>query len=177
MDITLSPALSDDDRQAVRNMFVAYFYDLAPYDPNLVINAFGLPCWEPALTQGSPGPRTAAECWEFNKWVRDSVDWYLIRVDGAPAGFVFVMDDNGNLPAGCQHELMDFYVTPKYRRHGIGSQAARLAFETRHGRWVLYQLSPNYAARKFWLKVLRDYTAGNFEMVEREYDVMQQFSN
>ncbi len=62
MDITLSPALSDDDRQAVRNMFVAYFYDLAPYDPNLVINAFGLPCWEPALTQGSPGPRTAAEC-------------------------------------------------------------------------------------------------------------------
>ncbi len=177
MNVTLTPAISDDDQRIVRNFFVAYFYDLAPYDPNLIINEHGLPCWAPALKQDKVSPRTPEECWEFNKWVRDSVDWYVIRADDAPAGFVFIMNDQGFLPAGCEYELMDFYVTPKYRRHNVGSLAARLAFGTRHGRWVLYQLSPNYAARKFWMKVLRDYTAGKFDTVERDYDVMQQFSN
>lgn len=177
MNVTLSPAVSDDDKGIVRNMFVAYFYDLAPYDPNLVINEYGLPCWGPALKEGRETPRTPQACWEFNKWVRDQVDAYVIRVDGLPAGFVFIMDDQSLMPLGREHELMDFYVTPKYRRQGVGELAARLAFETRRGRWVLYQLRPNYPARKFWTKVLKDYTGGRFTTAERDYDVMQQFEN
>lgn len=177
MNVSLIPAVTDDEKQIVRNMFVAYFYDLAPYDPDLIINEYGLPCWAPALKSDRPSPRTPAECWELNKWVRDSVDWYVIRSVDAPAGFVFIMDDPSYLPEGCQHELMDFYITPKYRRQGVGAQAARLAFETRHGRWVLYQLTPNYPARKFWTKVLRAYTDSSYTQEERGHDVMQQFNN
>lgn len=162
MDITLTRA-GDNDRHVVTNMFTAYFYDMSQYDPNLIINQHGLPMWAPS---GLPGPRSHEEAVTFNWWIRDRCELYIIRADGWPAGFVIVCADKGVLPEGVDFELMDFYIAPKYRRQGVGRQAARAAFDLHHGTWLVYQLEANLPARRFWQTVIAHYTGGAYENLD-----------
>ena len=83
--VELRPATTDDQLRVVRNLFVAFFYDLSAYDPNLVINEYGLPTWAPS---GLPGPRTLEQCAAFNWWIRDRCQPYLIFANGQVAGFL-----------------------------------------------------------------------------------------
>lgn len=144
----------------VKNFFLAYFYDLAQYDDNIVINAQGLPMWEPA---GYPGPATAAEAVSFNWWIRDECELYIIQADGSPAGFLIICTDKQYVAHAADYELLDFYITPKYRRHGIGQQAAKTAFDLHRGVWHVFQLPSNLPARNFWETVVSEYTNGNYE--------------
>lgn len=162
MQITLAPT-TDADRHVVTNMFTAYFYDMSQYDPQLIINDHGLPMWAPS---GLPGPETHEACVRFNWWVRDQCELYIIRADGRPAGFVIVAVGLAHLPAGVEFELMDFYIAPKYRRQGVGRQAARAALDLHRGAWVVYQLEANMPARQFWHAVIADYTSGQFENLD-----------
>src|SRR5215472_15696216 len=45
----------------------------------------------------------------------------VLRVDGVPAGFEFVY-------IGEPHDIAEFFVMRKYRRHGVGTVAARTLF-------------------------------------------------
>jgi predicted acetyltransferase len=83
---------------------------------------------------------------------------YLIRVDGKLAGFVLVTEHE---PDG--YEIAEFFVVRKYRRRGVGAQAARSVFDRHSGRWHLSQTRNNDAARAFWRRVIGAYTGGQFE--------------
>jgi predicted acetyltransferase len=159
LDVTLVRA-TGADRHIVEHMFVAFFYDLSEYDDNLIINAHGLPMWAPS---GGEGPRTYDECVRFNWWIRDRCELWVIRVDGRPAGFTILLRNDSQLPEGVDIELMDFYIAPKFRRKGVGTKAARAAFDLYHGCWLVYQLERNNAARSFWHKVIGAYTGGAYE--------------
>lgn len=171
MHVTLSRA-GADEKHIVENMFTAFFLDLSQYDDKMFINAHGLPVWgEPNDT-----PRTHEQAARANWWVRDTGEHYIVRVDGNPAGFVIILDRSSNVLAeGVDYELMDFYIAPKYRRGGIGRQAARLAFELHHGRWQVFQLARNAPAIAFWHQVIAEYTGGNYD--DLDGGVQQQFAN
>jgi predicted acetyltransferase len=171
MNVTLTLAVGQET-QIVKNMFTAYFFDLSQYDPNLVINEYGLPTWLPF---GLPGPKTLPECAEFNWWIRDECELYLIQVDGNPAGFTIILTNIDHLAEGVEVEILDFYIAPKYRRQGVGRLAALAAFETHHGRWQVFQLAKNAPAITFWHQIIAEYTNSNYESLEE--GTQEQFTN
>ncbi|MEX1021349.1 MAG: GNAT family N-acetyltransferase [Litorilinea sp.] len=183
MNITLSQG-TPQDRQIVENLMVAFFMDLARYDDQMLINAYGLPMFVPpeetSIESDTAAPVDAARTWEqcrrANWWVRDRCTLYVIRVAGVPAGYAAVLADPVYLPdAGVDFELVDFYIVPKYRGQGVGRAAARLVFDNHRGRWVVYELEKNQPARAFWQQILHEYTHGQFE--NRQGGVEQRFRN
>ena len=171
-EITLIRAQTAEEQHIVRNLFVAYFYDLSQFDDNLIINEYGLPMWLPF---GLPGPKTAEECATYNWWIRDKCLLYVIRVDGQPAGFAIVLADRNHLTPEVEYELMDFYIAPRYRRQGVGGQAAQQVFDAHRGNWQLFELDRNEPARRFWQNTLTDYTGGNFTNLDE--GTQQRFCN
>src|SRR5206468_3300785 len=120
LKLELASGTAAADR-AVANLFVAYFYEMAGWDPGIVMNEFGLPAWKDF---GLPGPRTPEECIAHNWWIRDRCARYAIRLDGAAVGFAIVCEDLTALPyevpGDVDFELLDFYVAPKARRRRVG---------------------------------------------------------
>jgi predicted acetyltransferase len=163
---------TEQTEHIVKNMFVAYFNDTAPYNDECVINAHGLPV---ADRPGSANPRTYDECVRFNWWIRDRCELYIVRADGTPAGFVIILTDLLHLPPGVDMELMDFYIMPKYRGRDVGRMAARAAFDLHHGCWQVGELARNAPAIRFWHSVINEYTRGQYENLEN--GTQQRFRN
>jgi predicted acetyltransferase len=82
---------------------------------------------------------------------------YLLKVDDKLAGFVLMKDNFG----AYDHFLAQFFVMRKYRKQGVGSDAARKVFAERPGRWGLYQLENNVPAQRFWDKLLAEVAHGD----------------
>src|SRR3954464_13541478 len=66
----------------------------------------------------------------------------FIRVDGRLAGFALVA-------AGEPHDMAEFFIMRKYRRTGIGTEAARAIFERFPGPWQVRQEEANVGAIDF----------------------------
>ena len=96
---------------------------------------------------------------------------FLIRVNGAIAGFALV---RGALTATGRHDMAEFFVMRKSRRAGVGSLAARLAFDAFAGRWQVRELEANLPAQAFWRRVINEY-AGAFEERAEDGEVTQTF--
>ncbi len=152
MEVRLSSGTADDD-VAVANLFVAYFYEQAAWDPGIEITRFGLPVWRDF---GLPGPRKIADVASHNWWIRDDCTRHVLRVDDAAAGFAVVSTDAAFLPGDVDADLVDFYVTGKFRRRGVGRAGANQVLDTVAGRWQLFTLAANTAAQAFWRSVLAE---------------------
>jgi predicted acetyltransferase len=88
---------------------------------------------------------------------------YLIRSDGALAGFVFVRGLTG--PA---RTIAEFFVVRAARRHGLGEAAARSAFARHPGPWEVAFQEENPAAARFWRRVIGDVSGGAYREERRE---------
>src|SRR5213592_4445571 len=88
VDVRLSHG-AEADEQAIRNLFTAYFYEMAAWDPGILMNEYGLPVWHAFDALVRTPEEQVAENW----WVRDSCVSYAIRADGAAVGFSFVCED------------------------------------------------------------------------------------
>jgi predicted acetyltransferase len=84
---------------------------------------------------------------------------FLIRVDGRLAGFVLVRRVEED---PVTYSIAEFFVMRKYRRQGIGGQAARFIFDRFPGRWQIEQEADNLPAQNFWRHVIAEYTQENF---------------
>ena len=71
----------------------------------------------------------------------------LIRVDGRLAGFALVR-------AGQPHDMAEFFIMRKYRRAGIGTEAARSVFRRFPGDWQVRELEANVGATSFWRRAI-----------------------
>ena len=71
----------------------------------------------------------------------------FIRVDGRLAGFALVC-------AGEPNDMAEFFVMRKYRRAGIGTEAARAIFEQFPGLWQVRQEEANVGAISFWRRAI-----------------------
>ena len=94
---------------------------------------------------------------------------FLIRVDGNLAGFILVRGVKEDSPGG-YHSVAEFFVLRKYRRSGVGRQAARDIFTRFPGRWRVSQLENNLPAQAFWRKIIHEYTRGQFREDARAGD-------
>jgi predicted acetyltransferase len=68
---------------------------------------------------------------------------FLFRVDGRWAGFALVH-------TGDPHDMAEFFVLRKYRRQGVGQEAARTLFARFPGGWLVRQITANPEATRFW---------------------------
>ncbi len=106
-------------------------------------------------------------CYDFSEFTNDDVDdhgyfgfpardryWtepdrhpYLFRVDGRLAGFALVH-------SGVPHDMAEFFVVRKYRRNGVGREAARTVFQLHRGDWQVRQMTLNTRATAFWRRAI-----------------------
>jgi predicted acetyltransferase len=105
-------------------------------------------------------------------WIEPERHPFLIRVEGEPgshlAGFALVRQAGSLLEEApssgetCTH-MAEFFILRKYRRQGIGARAARELFDRFPGRWEVFEIAENPAARDFWRKMIGEYTGGDYQ--------------
>lgn len=67
------------------------------------------------------------------------------------------------------HSIAEFFILRRYRRSGVGAEAARQIFNALPpGKWVVAQTLTNTPAQRFWRAVIGAYTEGRFS--ERQDD-------
>ena len=98
-------------------------------------------------------------------WTEPDRRPFLFRVDGQWAGFALVR-------AGAPHDMAEFFVMRKYRRRGVGKDAARALFSRFPGAWQVRQMSQNRAATTFW----RDAIPVAFEDSTNDEGPVQRFT-
>jgi predicted acetyltransferase len=72
---------------------------------------------------------------------------FLLRVDGKWAGMALVR-------SGPPHDMAEFFVMRKYRRHGAGAWFARELFARFPGEWTVRELEGNTPAQAFWRRTI-----------------------
>ena len=108
-------------------------------------------------------------------WTEAGRHPFFVRVGGRRAGFILVRTlVTGHNPT---YSIAEFFILRKYRRQGVGQQAAYGAFALFPGVWRVYQEAANLSAQAFWRKVIGHYTGDKFiEVSEDGWDgPIQQF--
>jgi predicted acetyltransferase len=80
-------------------------------------------------------------------WTEPDRQPFLFRVDGRLAGFALVR-------TGPPVDMAEFFVLRKYRRGGIGTDAARAVFARHPGQWQVRQQWENTGAIDFWRRAI-----------------------
>lgn len=130
--------------QAVRWLVQLYIYDL------------GGARWD-VERNGAFAPAS----WHRRFWRGRGRQLFVLRVRGRLAGFVLVRDRAHYAGHGVR-EISEFFVLRKYRRRGVGTQAALALFRRFPGRWELAELTWNFTAQRFWRRVIRRVAVGSF---------------
>lgn len=105
-------------------------------------------------------------------WERDDHYPFLIFCDGELAGFSLVR----RYPADRDvYDMGQFFVLDRFRRQGVGHQAARLTHTRLPGRWLTRVLPKNQRALSFWKNVIAAQTGGNYQL-SRELDRDQEMN-
>lgn len=94
-------------------------------------------------------------------WFEPTHAAFIIRVDNNLAGFVLV--DNEVFLKSSERSLTEFFVLRKYRRRGVGQQAAIAVFKRLRARWEVHVVERNLPAQHFWRTVLAAHTRGQFQ--------------
>lgn len=147
MTVTLCP-VSLEQKEILRNLLEKYDYEFSQWDLRDV-NENGLFGYE----------------YLDNYWTEENRWAYFIRADGKLAGFMMVNDypETGVKTDFC---MAEFFVMHKYRRLGVGREAALQAFDLHRGTWQLKRHPHNTASVHFWNRIVAQYTGGQYELIE-----------
>jgi predicted acetyltransferase len=96
-------------------------------------------------------------------WIEDHRFPFLIRVDGKLAGFALVRRMIEVKEDPPPYSIAEFFIMRKYRRLGVGEQAAFFLFDLFPGKWHVAEIPENLGGIRFWRKVIAAYTGGQFE--------------
>ena len=92
---------------------------------------------------------------------------FLIRADGRVAGFALATRGS---PASDDPEVLDvaeFFVLRRYRRSGVGRQAAALLWQRLPGTWIVRVAESNPGALSFWGDTVGEFTNGGATEYQR----------
>ncbi|GAA3400235.1 GNAT family N-acetyltransferase [Paenibacillus hodogayensis] len=142
--------VSKADKEILHHLYQFYHYDFSQFTQE-DINSFGL--YEVRLEV----------YWQDPRW-----NPFFIYSSGKIAGFLVVLFENYDVDPDPTHVIYDFMVLRKYRRSGIGRQAAKQAFDLYKANWKTAQMSTNEPAILFWRDVIKEYTAGSYTELFRE---------
>jgi predicted acetyltransferase len=158
-DYTLIPA-SMEYREVVQNLMQFYIYDFSEYI-HCDVEKDGLFIAYPHLEE---------------YWKVDNQRFpYIIKKDERFIGFVFVRFIESAMRS--HFSIAEFFIMRKYRRKGIGSSAAKEIFDLHKGPWEIYQKENNKPAQAFWIKIISEYTKGEFTEHEENGRRIQNFEN
>ena len=104
-------------------------------------------------------------------WSDPVAHTYLVRVDGALAGLAIVIARSHFTGATDVTYMDEFFVMRKYRRLGVGKEAATRLFDLFSGKWEVAVVAPNTGALGFWRQVIGEYTGGRYEERFEESDL------
>lgn len=96
---------------------------------------------------------------EKNRWA------FFIMEKGELAGFAMV-NDFPESDLATDYSMAEFFVLYKFRRQGIGKQAAHALFSRFQGKWQLRRHHKNVASVAFWDKAVGEYTNGCFTVIK-----------
>jgi predicted acetyltransferase len=145
MHVQVTPA-GPEDRERVQALFVLYVYDLS----ELL-----------RLDVGDDGRFPAPPLDAY--WTDPRRHPFLIRVDGAIAGFALVQGKSRLTGDEAVSDMAEFFVLRRYRRCGVGERVAGLLFDRFRGPWEVRQKAENHPATAFWRGIIGRYTGGRYE--------------
>ncbi|MEO7105046.1 MAG: GNAT family N-acetyltransferase [Rhodoferax sp.] len=152
-NVELRPA-KGKELAAIENLMQFYLYDFSEFLP-LQISENGL------FTI-----RSKASYWEKSTTLP-----FLIWVDGEIAGFVTV-DDETHFPSS-QYSIGYFFVSRRFRGHGIGATVVAKLLNQLPGEWQIFYVTSNSTAASFWAKTISRLTNAAFTVdpvIEDEYE-------
>ena len=91
---------------------------------------------------------------------------YVLRVDGKLAGFTSVRQLS---ESAASFDMGEFFVLRKFRRKGVGRDAAERLFKRFQGDWQVRCLVENAPAVGFWRSVINDYSGGQYRESIEDY--------
>lgn len=94
-------------------------------------------------------------------------DLYLFYKNKIPVGFCVVNHHSMvNKTKDSVHDIAEFYITPIFRKNGLGTLFARQIIMLYPGSWEIRQfLELEKTARQFWLKVIEGVPHTNFQEI------------
>ena len=92
---------------------------------------------------------------------------YLLRVEGKAAGFA-LLNRHSALGREVDWAMAEFCVLPRYRREGLGLEAARWLFDLHPGRWEVKYTTANLAAQRLWDLAASGYGPKKYPLPEGE---------
>ena len=92
----------------------------------------------------------------------------FIEASGILVGFTVILHENMDTDPDPTHVIYDFMIIKKFRRRGIGHQAAIKALNMYKANWKIAQMQVNTPAISFWRKAVKQYTKDNYTEVVRE---------
>lgn len=147
--VQLTP-VSEDKKEVLHNLYQLYHYDFSQFT-EVDINSLGL--YEISLEH----------YWHDPRW-----NPFLIYYADKIVGFLVVLIENYDVDQDPTHVIYDFMILRKFRRNGIGREAAVKAFDLYKANWKVVQMSSNEPAIQFWRDVIKEYTGDSYSEVFRE---------
>ena len=85
---------------------------------------------------------------------------FLIRAGTRLAGFALVTRGSPASDDAHDFDIAEFFVLRRYRRSGVGRQAAFLLWNRFAVRWIVRVSEGNQQGLQFWTNVIAEYTSG-----------------
>lgn len=85
---------------------------------------------------------------------------FLIRCDARVAGFALATRGSPASDDPNVFDVAEFFVLRRYRRFGVGRQAARLLWHRLPGAWTVRVSEGNQRALSLWARVVSEFGAG-----------------
>jgi predicted acetyltransferase len=79
---------------------------------------------------------------------------FLIQCRGKLAGFALVKQGSEVTEDDSVWDMAEFFVLRRYRRDGVGTEAARQIWTRYPGRWEVRVMEANKAAQAFWTRAI-----------------------
>lgn len=70
-----------------------------------------------------------------------------------------VLDKQKDFPC---YDLAEMFILNAYKKKGYGEIVAKQVFDLHHGSWEIRPVPRSEGAKKFWLKVVKNYTNNNY---------------
>ena len=96
-------------------------------------------------------------------WSDTSRHAFLVRSGGGLVGFALVSQGSVVTSDPAVFDVDQFFVVRGVRRRGIGEAAAQELFRLFPGKWEVRVAGFNLAAQGFWLKVIEQFSGGQFK--------------
>lgn len=140
--------IESKDKSILQNLFQLYMHDITASLP-MDVNEHGL------------FEYNYIDCYftEENRYA------YLIYIDNKIGGFALiddefmVLDKKRNAPC---YDFSEMFILNSYKKKGYGDKIVKQIFDMYKGNWEIRPVPRSEGAKRFWLKVVKNYTNNNF---------------